>query len=515
MRTATRLREWWGRFDPLTAVVGATALIVYVLHGVNGYLARDLAIYSYAGQQVADGVPPYVGILNRVGPLAHVIPAIGVLGARLGGFDDLLGIRLLFLIIAAACVCMVYLVARDLFASPLAGLAAAAAFLSFSGFIEYASNGPREKTAMVLFLLCTLWAVNKQRWFTAGLSVSLATLVWQPAFLVGLAAVVVALIAVRPGRIRALVRFTVGGLVPVAVFLLYFTAVGALQEAIDAFLLINAKYSIAEALTANLATNWSRLQNGYGVSLWVIVVGLGALAVLSLPALRRENRRQDPAVVTVAAFGAAGLAGAAWMFRDFDNWPDAFTLLPLAAIGIGGIAKVISDRLSPRAALSLTLTWVVAAVAIAGSYSVTERDHRLVLQRRSVAAMLDHLPPDASLLSINSPQALVLSGKTNPTRYQTFTLGMDDYVDDTWPGGLRGFAEWIGRKQPTLITVRGAVSPWLAETIETEYRRVGSAPGWVWYAQQCLGPDVLAALRRDHPHPGGRTNERGSGRCGP
>jgi hypothetical protein len=50
--------------------------------------SRDLAIYSYAGRQVAEGVPPYVGNLNRAGPLAHLIPAIGVAGARVGGFEE-------------------------------------------------------------------------------------------------------------------------------------------------------------------------------------------------------------------------------------------------------------------------------------------------------------------------------------------------------------------------------------------------------------------------------------------
>ena len=66
-------------------LVGAVALLTYALHGVNGMLTRDLAVYSYAGQQVADGVPPYVGILNRAGPLAHAIPAIGVWIARTAG----------------------------------------------------------------------------------------------------------------------------------------------------------------------------------------------------------------------------------------------------------------------------------------------------------------------------------------------------------------------------------------------------------------------------------------------
>lgn len=502
MRPATKMREWWerwGRVDPLTAAVGAVALITYVLHGFDGYLSRDLGVYSYAGQQVADGVPPYLGILNRAGPLAHLIPAIGVAGARVGGFDELLGMRLLFLIISVACVCLVYVLGRDLFASRLAGLAAAASFLAFSGFIEYASNGPREKSAMVLFLLCALLAVQRRRWFVAGFSVSLATLVLQPAFFIGLPAMLVAVIAVQRGeRIRALVRIAVGGLVPVAIFLLYFAAVGALREFIDDFLLINANYSAGSSnpvTPSNFARVWSRLEAGYGVSLWVMVVGLGALAVLSLSVLRGENRRKDPGLITVAAFGVASLVGLAWTSRDFDSWPDAFLFLPLAAIGIGGLARAIIERLSSRVAISLTLAWVVAAVAVAGTYSLAERDHRLTHQRHSVDAMLARLPSGATFLSINAPQALVLSGKTNPTIHQVFQGGLADYVDDTWPGGIRGFGDWIGREQPTVIAIGGNWPPWLADTIKTGYRRAGKAPGWVWYVNRSVAPEVSSARR--------------------
>ena len=111
-----------------------------------------------------------------------MIPGIGVGIARIGGFDDLLTMRLLFMVIATACVCAVYVLGRDVFASKLAGLVTSAAFLTFFGFIEYASNGPREKTPMTLFITVALWAVARRRWFTAGLFVSLATLCLQIAF---------------------------------------------------------------------------------------------------------------------------------------------------------------------------------------------------------------------------------------------------------------------------------------------------------------------------------------------
>ena len=190
-------------------VVGAVSLVTFALHGLTGTLSRDLSVYTYAGQQVVDGHPPYLGILNRAGPLAHLAPALGVGIARIVGIDDLVGARLLFMAISVLCVCTAYLLGRDLFGSPLVGLVTAATFLSFQGFIEYASNGPREKTLMMLFILLALWAMVHRRWFAAGLCVSLATLTLQIGFFAAAPAVLVALLLApgEGGRIRALAPF--------------------------------------------------------------------------------------------------------------------------------------------------------------------------------------------------------------------------------------------------------------------------------------------------------------------
>ena len=496
----TGRRPLFARFDPLTAIVGVVSGLVYVLHGFDGLLSRDLAVYAYAGQQVADGEPPYVGILNRAGPLAHAVPAIGVGLARAAGFDELLGMRLVFLAVSVACVCLVFRLARKLFASPLAGLAAAAAFLSFHGFIEYASNGPREKTVMVLFLLCTLLAMTDRRWLAAGVGLSLATLTWQPVFFVGLAAIVVALLAEERGlRLRGLVRFLVGGLIPAAVCLAYFAAVGAVRELLDGYLLINAEYDTSGPFTSDLGGNWSALWDGYGVSIVVLLVGLAALVALSVPALRRGNRR-DPAQVSVAACGVAVLIGVVWTLKDFDGWPDAFVLLPLAALGIGGLAREVAARLPARTALAATLAWVVAAVAVAGGYALTARSHELEAQRDSVDTVVGALPSDASILSIEAPQPLVLTGSTNPTRYQMFGNGLDRYIDDTWPGGLEGFAAWIGREHPTVIAVGRPEPPdWLSGLLDTRYREVGGATCWIWYVHRSVGAAVISDLQASLP----------------
>jgi hypothetical protein len=110
MSTATGTRQEtapdrWARLrgaDPLTAVVCVVSLAVYLPHGFAGYLSRDLGLYSYGGQLVAEGVPPYVGTLNRAGPLAQLIPGIGAFLARAVGVDDLLGMRVLFLLLTVA-----------------------------------------------------------------------------------------------------------------------------------------------------------------------------------------------------------------------------------------------------------------------------------------------------------------------------------------------------------------------------------------------------------------------------
>jgi hypothetical protein len=498
VRVSARLPGWLQRLDLLTPVVGAAALVIYLLHGFDGYLSRDLATYGYGGQQVVDGVPPYLGILNRAGPLAQLIPAVGVAVARIGGFDDLLGMRLVYTLISVACACLVYVLARDLFASTAAGLVASAAFLSFGGFIELASNGPREKTPMVLFLVCVFLAVNRRRWLAAGLCLALATLTWQLSFVVGVTALAVAVVML-PGSERraAAVRIVVGGLIPTAMGVVYFALVGGLREFFDAFVVINAEYDGSRPVFSHLGDSWSSLRYGYGISLWILLAGLAALLALAGWEVWHTPRSRQPTAMPTVALGAGGVAGLAALSLAFDRWPDVLMLLPLAAVGIGGVLHRLAGRVQVKVVLPVAVVWVVACVAVAGYYSISRRSHTLDIQRDSVASVLDKLPSDATFLSLGAPEGLVLAGKTNPTRYQMFIGPLRRYVDDTWPGGLKGYSRWISKDQPTVILLGGRrqVLPRLEHFIAEDYRRIGAAPGWTWYVNVSVGPDVVRDLR--------------------
>lgn len=487
----------WRTPDPLILVVGAVTFVTYLLHGFHGALTRDLGLYSYAGQQVADGVPPYVGVLNRAGPLAHAIPGIGAGIARIGGFDDVITMRVFFMLIAVVCVCAVYVLGRDVFTSRLAGLVTAGTFLTFYGFIQYATNGPREKTPMTLFVVLALWAVTNRRWFTAGLCVSLATLCLQIAFFTSFVAVVTGvLLLARGGRLRALLRVALGGALPVAVLGVWFALAGSLHQSIDAFYLINARYTVPNPVLDELDTAWLDATTAYGFTLWLLFGGLLALAFRSLAVFIPSARRKDPSLVVLAAFAAGGAVGFAWNLKDYDAWPDLFPLLPLAAVGVGGVFALLARWLSQRVATVAAVVLCVAAVVAAVSHSVKTRTDTLDAQRASVKAVMAQLPPGARITSIEAPQPLVLTEKTNRTRYQMFRGGLQYYMDDTWPGGRDGFRRDLVKDAPELISMGDSVSQRWRASIEPSYVWIGSTDQWGWYARASLGPAKITALRK-------------------
>ena len=496
----TSARWPWGReprgADPLVLVVAAVSASVYVLHGFHGALTRDLGVYAYAGQQVADGVPPYLGILNRAGPLAHVLPGVGALIARLGGFDDVVTMRVLFMLLAVASVCAAYVLGRDLFRSRAAGLVTAGTLLALHGFIHYASNGPREKTPMTLFVLCALWALTHRRWFTAGVFTALATLCLQTAFFGTFTAVVVgALLLARTGRVRALARVAAGGLVPAVVMATWFALTGSLRAALDGFYVINRRYTVPTPVTDDLDAVWLDLDHAYGVTVWLLPVGAVALVAYALRVVSRRARQADPAVLVMPAMVAGLGAGLAWTLKDYDAWPDLFAVLPFAAVGVGGAYAGAARRLSPRPRQALAAVLAGGAVALALAYSSSTRVDTLDEQRQATRAVLAQLPAGATITSIEAPQPLVLTGRTNPTRYQMFRSGLQDYMDDTWPGGLDGFKRDLVADQPDLVAVGETVSRRWRESIEPDYVYVGRAPMWEWYARASLGPATIARLR--------------------
>ena len=254
-----------------------------------------------------------------------------------------------------------------------------------------------------------------------GVFLGLATLVLQIILTVGAPALLVAALLGESGRARltACLRIVAGGAAVLAATVLYFLAVGHLDEFVEGFVMINAEYTKAAPPLTGVVGDWGRVVRGYGTSTVILVGGLLALPVLAVAA----HRRSDPAAPLLTGMSVATLTGVAWMVHDFDSWPDAFPVLPLAALGAGGTLAALGRRLGGRRGIALVVAWSLAATGLALAFSLGERDHVLEVQRRSVDAMLAEIP-DASIVSIQAPQPLVLSGRRNPTRHQMFANGL-------------------------------------------------------------------------------------------
>ena len=489
------------RFDPVGPLVAVAALVLFALHRFEGLLSRDLALYSYAGQQVADGVPPYEGVMNRSGPLAHLVPGLGAALARLAGgdtgADDLLGQRVLFLVLSALCVWVAYLLGRDLYdGSRSAGLSAAALLVCIPAVITYATGGPREKTTMMLLLELALLAAVHRRWWWAGAFVALTTLTWQPVFFPALAAVVLAAaLTPRGSRWRSLAAIVGGGGVATALMVLYFVLVGAVDDFLDGFVRIHLAYTYQPGLYDDLENQWEGIVEGFGRSLDFVLAGLVLLVLLAPLELALRRRRTSEQARTRVAFAVATVVGVAWSWRVFNGYADALMLVPFAALGLAGLVSLVATYATWRAAAVLATAWVLVAGYLGQDWARNEGERMLPKQEEEVAAAFAVLPDGATVISIEAPQVLVLTGRTNPTQHQMFRLGLEEYVDDTWPGGLAGYAGYIRDEAPTVVTVGpGARYDWLLAGLGDDYTQVGSSHGWWWFARTDLGQETLDEL---------------------
>jgi hypothetical protein len=487
------LRTRW--LDP--ALVGLVALAVYGVHGFDADLGRDQGTFVYGGQQLAHGVPPYVGIFNSVGPVVDVVTGAGIRVGSALGLDDVRATRVTYLLVSVLAVVALSVLARDALRSRAAGLVVPALFSTFAGFLSLASDGPREKTVMVLFLELALLLMLRRRWFWAGILSAAAILTWQPVVLTAVAAAISAILTSNGRRPRAAAAYVAGALLPTALVTLLYLVSGHLTLAWWGFVLINIGYTTQP----NIVQSWDLLTAGYGASLVLVVVGWLLSVALGVGALTRRRRTRSAHDAEIArallVLGTGGLVAGLWSCFAVNGAPDLFVLLPFAALGAGA-ALILVVRTLPIATVRRVIAAVaLLAVAAAGAESVTTRSSDLVAERQTVTRVAAALPAGSTILSVNSPEVLALLERRNPYRYQLSTSATAPFMDDHLEGGLAAYADRIARLRPALIAVGHlSVDDWLRPVLRADYVRVGPGDHWVWYASTDLDPDVRRRLRQ-------------------
>jgi hypothetical protein len=483
----------------LMLFVLALAAYVYSIFRFDGPVYRDLAIYLYGGQAVADGQPPYVGIFDHKGPLPHLLAGLGVGLGRLVGWGDVMGARAVFFALGCLAVVAVYLLGRGTFSSRSAGLLASLSFLSYYAYARPVASGPEPKTPMVLFQTLSLFLLGQKRWLWAALCGSLAFLVWQPMGILPATCVLLALL--RPGgeRLSAVLRATAGAAIPPVLAFFYFLYHGAVGPLVQGLVLFNLRYvdrhgnwlaRVYDPSQPGAVWRWEEVVKGYDLALVTIFIGLAV--VVGLIFARPFHFRYLPLLITLPVFTA-------WTAYDFQAREDFYVFLPYAAVGFGGlIALGLRSLGAPRPAAAFP-AFVLLLVALVNTPELGPGEGTrfdLADQRRSVAELEARFGEDPRVVSINAPQSLVLLGQKNPNPYLFTTDRMDRQIDAEFPGGFEGWIQSIKDYDPHAIAFyadgqrqmpddgmdeenMAALFDWL----ETEYR-VEKIGNFVYYVEK-------------------------------
>jgi hypothetical protein len=479
----------------LLVFLGAAA--IYGTYGFDGPLSRDGANHFYAGQRMADGVPPYVSIFNHKTPLASMLAGLGVMLAGLLGRDEVSSVRFLFYLIGCATAVSVYFLGRYVFHSRRAGLLGAALFLAFAEFGGLSASGPHPKPPLVLFETLSLLAMCQRRWLLAGLSGSLAFLTWQPMAIFPLVTLVLAAACPPETRPRAVVRTLAGLAVPLAVTAAYFLSRDALYDVLDGSILFNLRYldrGQPSALSNLRSIGWS-VWRAYGTALLPIVIGFAVMLSMYAGAIRRrrawrEALVNDPFAPLLLTFPAP----VAWSLLDFQASSDFFVFLPYLAIASGYTLHRAADTLE-----GLTARWTAApvptllvagvcAALMAWPWLQPRREAGLDLEgQKAVAAEIrQRFGGDARFVSIGAPQLLVLLRAVNPNRYPFIINGIDRHIDANTRGGFEGWLSELEAWGPDVIavgTTRGRHVPTLMRWIESRYDGQERGP-WKLYVRR-------------------------------
>lgn len=468
-----------GRLGALA--VGLVAALSCSLCGLGGPLHRDAAKHLYTGQQLVRGVPPYVSMFNHVPPLSPMLCGAAVAGGRALGVDDVAAVRLVFSAVAILAAVILTAVGRHLTASTSGAAAAGITLLCFGRFVLEAASGPDKKVLLILLEALFLLAVARRRWFLAGIWGTLALLVWQGALVFPLVAAGLIAFEARGTRGPSWRRLTFGVLLPLLLVFAYFAANRALNHFFDGVVLVNLRYLEPGQRGAlpHLVHIATQAWLGYPGSVWLLVIGLVTAVSVGLGSGSRSGAR-SPLLARAILASAAGLAVVSMV--DFQGPPDLFPFLPLACLGtallVGRAGESLRGASGPRALLVPALVATLATTSLTAGLG--QRRDSLATQRRTLERLFREVGEPRRLLVIGEPAALVLSRRTNPTRFVSVYRGIDRFIDDRVPGGFSGWVASLARHQPDLVIV-GPVQGALTGQLKDWYRKdLRPFPGAPW-----------------------------------
>lgn len=442
----------------LLAAVFVMVALLYGLHGFHGTLTRDDAINIYMAQRMLyEGVPPYQSIFIQQGPGTAFLNFFALCaGHAIGIADDIQAVRIVaWLVLSLAHIPLFLLARKGLGNTPSAWLAVAI-FASFWAFGAHLASGPSTKSWIVMLMCCHFWLAMEKRWFWAGIASGLAALGWQPMAALSIISLVVVL--VQPGpmpRHRAfLVHFT-GHAIPWLATFAYFGLNHAFADFWEGMVNFNLHYVATknDPPAQKLYRLANALFSGFKGSVIFIPVGLITVLLQGLRAsLHWKTLPRQANLLILLSLPTA----IAWTALDFQSYPDLFVFLPFAALGCAAALQAACARLSPAAQGRITLALTTLIILLAG---LSYRDpgtgiwikSKEGLRTQQQAIRDFRLAPGEELASVGVPEALVILRRPNFSQHIQFGSGLDDYLQDHYPGGIEGWLKDLRERKPAIV----------------------------------------------------------------
>jgi hypothetical protein len=431
----------------------------------------DRANWDYFAQVIARGGVPYRDVVNIKTPLSAYIGAAAILATRPFRLREIYATRAASILLAALAVAFTLLVGSLYFDCRRIGLLAALILLGIYNFARLNSDGIQPKTPMILFGLMTLLAVIKDRPLLAGLFGMLSALCWQPGLLfVGAAGLAFSKYLVSWRDLR-LAKAVAGAAIPLALFLGYLWAAGALRDFYTWCIHFNMTvYAPRDRQTFQIFLDRLSLllEESYEQErAYFYLAGVGALAVLIREAVSATKRGWSY-LLDRAPRHQVVIAALVYLFFcriNMQGEQDLIPLLPFVAIFASVLLVWSLDfamKLAARAHAKLGNIYIARSgfalmllavffLNIAPAFSFKAPRKSLKAQDADTAEIMSHLAAEDTIFVHGRTEMLVLSGLTNSRKYTNLDHGKDNYLDQVEPGGFDGWLERLKADRPKVV----------------------------------------------------------------
>ena len=203
-------------------IFGIGLLTIFSYRPTAQPLFGDRAYLVYMAQGIQRGEPIYETTTFGYAPLGSMISALAMFIGDGLGMPNYLAPRLFAVPLFALAGMLLYWITYHLTRNQWLAIWAALFNFGFKNLNTIMASNLEPKALVQILLLLMILALQKRRWFWAGLAVSLAGMCWQPSAMMALVPLMMGAYHFRQGDRSPLLKIIVGGLlgfVPVIIYL--------------------------------------------------------------------------------------------------------------------------------------------------------------------------------------------------------------------------------------------------------------------------------------------------------